>query len=169
MPPDKVFGYGGCFREITVQSSAFLELQCIIKRLVLLQDISLRVVDEFGDIQGVLMASGSLSRRPLSLWGIEVGTAQARSPDDSAGDAHADIKQNIEPLNTQRENTTRDMAQVAALEVKLERVRGCGGAGKLSIKGLTLIFLCFPFQNVVFLPLRLEQVVDFMGSALILY
>lgn len=69
------------------------------------------------------MASGSLSKRPLSLWGIEAGTAQARSPDDSAGDAHADTEQDIERLNTQRENITRNMAQVATLEAELERVR----------------------------------------------
>lgn len=38
-------------------------------------------------------------------------------------DAHADIEQNIERFNSQRENITHDIAQVVALEAELERVR----------------------------------------------
>lgn len=38
-------------------------------------------------------------------------------------DAYADFEQDIEQLTAQRDNTTRNMAQVAALKAKLERVR----------------------------------------------
>lgn len=38
-------------------------------------------------------------------------------------DMHSDIERDIECLNTQRENITCDMAQVVALDAKLERVR----------------------------------------------
>lgn len=37
--------------------------------------------------------------------------------------AHADFEQDIECLNTQRENTTHDMVQAVTLDAKLEGVR----------------------------------------------
>lgn len=39
------------------------------------------------------------------------------------GDAHVDVKQDIERFNSQREDITRNMAQVVNLEAKFERVR----------------------------------------------
>lgn len=39
------------------------------------------------------------------------------------GDAHADIDQDIEHLNTQRKDITRNMAQVITLKAEQERVR----------------------------------------------
>lgn len=70
--------------------------------------------------RGVLKASSSPSRRSSCAWGAEAELTERDAQMTVLGDTHVDIEQYIGRLNTQRENITRDMAQVISLEAELE-------------------------------------------------
>lgn len=56
-------------------------------------------------------------RSPLALEELKRELVEREDQMTVLGNTDADIEHNIERLNTQRENITRDMAQVGALEV----------------------------------------------------
>lgn len=64
-----------------------------------------------------------IQRLPLALKELKQNLAKKEAQLLEPGDAYADFEQHLQQLTTQRNNISRDVAQVVALEVELEQIK----------------------------------------------
>lgn len=124
MSMEEVFNPGRCTGEAAVVRGTTSELEAIDEQLSSLQDVSHQIVNHFGNISKSIDGIKFTIRHViLTLEELKQDLAKREAQLIELGDAYADFEQDIERLTTRRDDIARYMAQVFALEAKLEQIR----------------------------------------------
>lgn len=113
----------GALEKLLPSGSASSELEGVIEQLHSLQDMSHQIVNHFSNVSGSTGGTRfTIQKITPALEELKQDFTKQDAQLAELGDAYADFEQDIKHLTARRESIARDIAQVPALEVELEKV-----------------------------------------------